>query len=1142
MKPFQIQRIDNISLDESFRETLHIHQNNDKQTDKKLILGKYDLNPNEKSTRTLDVIHLNTTRDHFIVIEDRIIKEFKLIDNKILKGINCYRATGSIKCCMKIESVYGNLCLIMDNDDIVILDLIRKGFVYNKTVSLATFLMGQQLLPLLSSTENFICALNKQKDQIIEINLRNDTLTGLPLKFNDFGEILHFDCYCNQDTYHVLVFHIHKISNIFYLEIFQTNNYGQDNISTSLFRKKTFKIDKINQHFQLLEKIENNKYIIVTLNNIILVSGISINIRRWTINHSLKKRLTQLTNNVTLFYHENNEAINLKICDSYLRTINVSCCINEPNIQWDSTMNKTTNNPVQSMFFLKTDMIYIRDAFSGNKIAYIDSGNEGRDTYIVDKVHDKWASQYGSVTYHCGLVRTNSGSIFQNYILGGTESSQSESFIEHTSWQIIPYKNIKKITKLNNNSGVISKIVTIKNRSLMVFGETIYQLDHKNGKCNVGIQDFNPFERYLTRNGNIIVLPSDDIIFCADVINTTSTATEQEYLLTINSEGMVRVSSYKSQQEENRIYYERKHDLNGHFRASAAVISYSDVFLLLCEGEYLQLYVNSILVSKASIRGMAIRDCFIVKVDKDLTKSLVLLSFDCGKVILLDLTLKNVHFEILCRTENSYKLLKNVINHNILVAYQDKSILFIDFKNWKTSFLNVKMNIRELSYTETEDMKTKLLIVDNTNGIHWIDFETSITINENKARFKYNSRHDLPVSMHELNCSGSDILVLSKNLKSRRINLNVMNIENGEFIYGRYNIPAVDHITICSQRLSPNSHRYVPMGNCLSKDIFIVTYTKEEGPFYEILEVNPTDLFIKMISRGKLKIVPNLVLITNVTSTKQFVTFLGSGIETKDVTYHIEESGIRHITVTDLNYITELDTFPFIGGEVTGEYIKTVNIRGIYQIYKFTTLELVTEKIRNSDEMQILSAENFLKPFTRQILKADLVGEKEQTFYRSPNFSDGDILRSVISSIMGEVTIPDNAIFASLNTNNELVLSRGMKELHEYAFLCQPSIHIPHDLNIKNIIPIPNGLKCVIPKYSHSSNNKFICMPMFMIIGERSTCYIIVKCPADILRICDDVTSNGDMFSSKVSRTNYIHSNLYSNSSEILTVQLLEFR
>ena len=1140
MKSFQIQRIDNKSLDESFRETLHINQDNDKFTDKRLILGKYDLNSNKKSTRTLDVFQLNDKKDHFVVIEDKIIKEFKLIDNKILKGLNYYHATGSIKYCIKMESTYGNLCLLMDNNDIVFLYLNKKGFVH-KTISLDRFLMGQQLLPLLSSVEGTVYTFSKAKDTIIEVDLRYDTFTRLPLQFKDFGEILHFDCYRNQCTYTATVFHIHKVTNILHLEIFQASNHDKSDTYTNLFRKKTFKIDKINQNFQLLKKIEDNNYIVVTLNNIILVSSTSIDIKRWTINGFLKKKLAELTHGITLFYHKNDNIINLKICDSYLRTVNISCHINRSDINWGSMMNKSSSKQTQSIFFLKQDMIYFRDASSVNKIAFTNSSDEDRNGYTMNKVHDKYRSQYGSTTYHCGLVRTNCGSIFQNYILGGTESSHPKSFIECNSWKVVPYKNIIKVGDLSNNSDVVSKIVTIGQRSLIVSGEMVYQFDHDNNNCTVFIQDFNTFEGYLTRSGSIISLPSADVIFCADVINMTSNTAMLDFLLTINSEGIVRVSSNISQEEEYIIYYERKHGLNVKLTTVSTVISDSGVYLLLCEGEYLRLYIDSILVSEISIKGRVIRECFIVKIDKDLTNGIALLSFDYGRVVLVDLTLKNIHFERTTSIRHCYKLFKGIINERILIAYQNKSILFIDFINWKTSILHIETNIRELSYRETVDETAELIIVDNCNDIYFIDFETNITINENVLKFKYSRKYDVPISMHELSSSDSSILLLSKNNKSGCINLDIMDIENGTFIPGGYSIPAVNHVTICVQSLSLNDHVYSPLGNSDSNDIFIVTYTKYEKPFYEIIEINRTNLSIRIIYKGALKIVPNLILMTKVTTSNQLVTFLGSGIETKDVTYHLDESNTRHVTVSDLNFVIGSDTFPVIDGEVNGDFIKTVNARGMCQIYRVDTLEHVTEEIGKANNRGSKSVPNILKPLIRQMLKTDLTDQKEQMFYHGTKFSNANLLDSVISSIMGKVSIPDDTIFASLNTNNEIILSQGMKELHGLAFSYQPSINIPHDRSLMKIIPIPEGLEFVVPKSSDDSKAKLMCKPLFMIIGEGSTRYIIVKCPDEISHVPGYFTSNIDMFPSRLPMKNYIHNNLYPNSSGSLVLQLLEF-
>ncbi|KAG0669609.1 hypothetical protein C6P45_003514 [Maudiozyma exigua] len=1139
MKPFQIKRINNESLDESFKEILHIQDINDNDNDKKLILGKYNLNSIEKSTDTLDVVQLDIKKDNFIVIEDRIVKEFKLTDNKKFKAINYYQTNRSIICCMKIESICGKLCLLMDNNDIIILDLKKNGFVHNKTITLDAFLMGRQLLPLLSSSassDSSVFTLTKQKDIIIQINLMNDSIRQFPLQFKDLGGIKYFDCYRNRNTYNVLVFHVHKITNFLHLEFFQTNNYNENGASQSLFRKKICKIDKIDQDFLLLKKIEKDKYIVITLNHISLIKGNSGNIQRWTIGNTLKEIITQkLTNNVKLFHDENKNILYLKICDSYLRTISISCRYNESKINWKYMMDKTTNNPVQSMFFLKSDVIYIRDAVSMNQVAYLDKGKE-TNIYTVRKVSDKHKSKYEAITYHCALVRTNTGSIFQTYILAGTRSSLFESFIEYTNWKITPYKDIRKIGKLHNITGAVSKIVNIRDHSLMVIGETVYQFNHQDDNCNVYIQDLNPFEDYLTDNGNVITISGNDTIFCTDLANTISnTATEQDFLLTINTGGIVKIMSYTSQQAEYKIYYERKHHVSDRIGASTAYIHDSSVYLLLPESGYLRLYVNGTLKSETSIKGRIVRDCFIVQVDDDLTRGMVLLSLDYGKLILLDLTLKIVHFEITSSAECSYKLLKNVINHEILVAYQDRTVLFIDFKNLKTSILNVEMNIRVLSYIKENNGRNGFIIVDNSNCIHLIHFEKNLSIKKDVTRFNYNLRYDLPISIHELDCSDAHILLLSRNTKRGHISLDIMNIETGLFIPCGYNIPAACHAKICGKRLTSENMKYLHFKSCVPKDIFIVTYAKKENAFYEILKIDPISLTVVNLAKGKLKILPNFILIANATNSMQLVTFLGSGIETKNITYHLENSNTHLTVVSDLNYITGIDTFPFIGGEIDGEYIKTIDIRKNGSLYKIDTLELITSEVQNYSNNQILSTLKFPEPFIRQIFKTDLNGRNGQIFINSSKFSKDNLLNNMISSVVGEVTIPDRTIFASLDTNNEIILSQGMQELHEMEYLYQPSIHISHGVNIKNIIPIPDTLK-----FSDSSKNSLICRPLFIILGEASTCYIIVECPHGI-SMCHGVNVNDDMFSLGGYSRNYVHNNIYPNSSKTLSVQFLEF-
>ncbi|SMN21181.1 similar to Naumovozyma castellii NCAS_0C03610 hypothetical protein [Maudiozyma saulgeensis] len=1097
-KPFKIERIDNRYFEETFQESIGISSTfNDDESTANLLLGKHSLNSNKIiSTKTLDVVQC-CDKETFVIVEDRCIRAIHLLESHDVEIFDQLPLHDTILCCIESKSTHGRICILTDNNMIHFIDVIEikgsKKLKFTRDIDINLNSIDKNLHLFMATIDNTVYLINKSMNRIYSIDVNKNQLNSVPFQLTMIHQLVDFTSYVSEKgTRNLLLFHIDKLSKILHLEILEIINGDNEATPAELLRKKTFKIDKIENDLLRIKKIDSQCIVVLTFNNVVIISGKQFSVKRWPNGTILKKHLKQSFDLKTFYVDRDKTSFFLQLVDPKLNILSATLKKGESNIKWKFKSDNPFKQQSILAFYLTRDIIYLRDKADKINIIKIEQDKNREHYKFTNKAAFKQIT-YENVTYKCGFVKSNTGSIVQNFIFGGVNLSNNKPFLEETNTSI--QYVIKKIGVISNETGILNKLVINRGTLKILFNNKLYGMDQD--KNIVLIKSLDLTESYLSDKGNIIPYHNEHIIYCADVISYNTLHAVHDILLQIHIDGKVTIKSYGEDTNNFHTLYELKHKikLQKKVRTSAIITETSDIYLLINENEMLYLYLNGMVVATMFIGNRKLNDFFILKPGDDLERGMVALSFSDGNLEFFAMNLNHIYFKIPSITNGGYKLIKTVINSNILVVYQKQCILLINFECFQIAKIGLQFEIQCVVYGGLKDTKHTFMICDKSNELYEIGFKIGMKFKTCTTRLELGINFDIPVIICEIPFSESLIMILTRNREKKYLNVFAYDIIKRCIVSNVFTVTSIEDYKLI---LTPLSTKDNPRCNIYSKIPqygFIVTFVRKGKSQYQILQFDKLKMSIKRIFGGNLKVTPYSILIRVIDKSRQLITFLGRDIEIKELIYFQKNSN-NMFSVQAKDYkLFERNSQPYIvyGYEEAG-LLETINMKSVHENFNTLLMEVQNARYESSDRLNIEFDKYFQNTFIKMASSFIFVDTIDKVKYKSPLLEHDVWFYNLVSSLVKSGDVTKNIIVATVDEDDKLSLYHDRGLQYGKSRLSTSSISFQHYSQVEEVIPIQNDFTRLSSVILTNTCTGMDSQPIFIVLGSGSTKCIITKC------------------------------------------------
>ncbi|CAB4255775.1 similar to Naumovozyma castellii NCAS_0C03610 hypothetical protein [Maudiozyma barnettii] len=1101
-KPFKIKKIENSYLEETFQESIGVTStSNDSESNQNLILGKHSLNDKIISTRTLDTVQC-FDKDTFVVVEDRCLRGIRLMGSCNVEIFDQILLDDKVLCCVESESKYGKICILTDNNMIHLIDVIKikeskkLKLKFTKHIDIGIELKVEELHLFMAPANDILYMINKSMVKLFQIDIKKGQVNTIQFRLNMIYQLINFTSYDSiNNASSLLLFHIDKLTKILHLEIVQINN-NNNGTMTELFRKKTFKIDEVKNDLIWIKTINSQCIVILTLNYVTIISGPQFSVKRWKNSSISKKYLQQSFDFKNLYVERTGESFYLQLTNSKLNILSVILKENENYIEWIFMPNKYFKQHSILVFHLNHDIIYLRDIT--DKVNIIESKEDQPIKYynILNKVVLK-KIKYENISYKCGFVKSNTGSIVQDFVFGGVNLSNNKPFIEETNMQI--RYEIKKIGTFSNEAGIVNKLVMHKGTLRILCNDRLYGMDQNKNITFVNSLDLT--RSHLSNTGNVINYNNEDVMYCTDVISYEEHSQFDDNLLQIDIDGKITITKYGGGQEESLILFKFEHKINlrRNVKVTAIITKTSDVFLLIYENEILNLYCNSVIVATLFIGCRLLDDLFILKSSDSLEKGMIVLSFSDSTLEFFDMSLKRTYFKFSLSSNDPLKLVKAVINNNILLVYQNKCLLLINFEYFQVTKIELEIEIRSIIYVGLDNNKHAFVISDNSNALYKIEFKKTMSFKKRIKRLEFAKTFDVPVNIHELSSIYSTIVVLMWNHKRKYLNLFAYNMVRQSIVSNIFTIASIDDSKPILSPLSIDDNLWNNSNNIIPRSSYIVTFVINGQPQYKILQLDKSKMLFKQVFGQSLKVSPNSLSISTIDKSKQLVTFFGRNIEIKELKYIQKNDDIFSVQTKDLELIERKNEPSIVYGSERKGFIETLNMKNIYENFNAGLSEVENCRPDYPSRSNNMFGRQFQKAFIKKARCSDIENFDCEIQYKNPHLKYDAWHNELILSLTTSGRMTRNMVTATIDQDNMLSLSDRRNLQCMSSQLYTPNVNVQNYSQIDEILSIQSTFRILGSSKSAKRFMKRTFTPMFIVLGCNSTKYIIVQCCDDIM-------------------------------------------